>query len=82
MQHLEVMADRRLGQIERPAQVAGVRFSAGMRGYQRHQAQPDRIGQRLEQRRDLLGSSDRAWADSGEQHAAVFTGSSTTKTST
>ena len=55
MQHLQVVADRGLGQVERSGQVTDARLAARMRGDQRHQPQPDRIGERLQQRRDLLG---------------------------
>jgi hypothetical protein len=49
------MTDRRLGQLERLVQVADARLSAPMRGDQGQQPQADRVGQRLQQRRHLLG---------------------------
>ena len=55
MQHLEVMADRGLGQVEGVVQVANARFAARVGGHQRHQSQPHRVGERLKQWRDLLG---------------------------
>src|SRR6266567_7415442 len=54
VQHLQVMADRRLGQLERVVQVADACLAADMRGDQGHQPQPHRIGQRLHQWRNLL----------------------------
>ena len=71
MQHLEVMADGRLGQVERVGQVAHAGLAAGVGGHQGHQPQPDRIGEGLQQRRDLLGLLQRQrLRDSGEQQAA------------
>ena len=55
VQHLEVVADGRLGQVERAGQVAHAGLAAGVGGDQGHQPEPDRVGERLEQRRDLLG---------------------------
>ena len=55
VQHLEVVADRRLRQVERVLQVADAGLAVGVRGDQGQQPQPDRVGERLEQRRDPLG---------------------------
>ena len=54
VQHLEVLADRRLGQVERAGQVTHAGLAAGVGGHQGHQPEPDRVGERLQQRRDLL----------------------------
>ena len=61
VQHLHVMADRRLRQVERVIQVADARLPALVRGDQGQQPQPDRVGQCLEQRRDLLGLLRAQW---------------------
>ena len=55
MQHLEVVADRRLGEVEGVVEVADARLAVAVGGHQRQQPQPHRVGQRLEQRRDPLG---------------------------
>src|SRR6266567_243844 len=55
MQHLQMMTDRRLRQVERVSQVADACFAARMRGHQGHQPQSYRVSQCLQQRRDLLG---------------------------
>src|SRR6185312_10905369 len=47
-QHPQVMADRRLRDVERAGQVAHAGLAAGERGDQREQPQPHRIRQRLE----------------------------------
>src|ERR1022692_3038612 len=49
------MADRGLRQVECIRQVADACLTARMRGHQRHQPQPHRISQCLQQRRDQLG---------------------------
>ena len=51
-----------------------------MRGDQGQQSQPYRVGQRLQQRRDLLACSMLSgWAVSGAQQAAVSAGLTTVK---
>src|SRR5579859_2196054 len=55
VQHLEVMADRRLGQVERAGQVADAGLAPGVARDQRHQAQPHRVGKRLQQGSDEAG---------------------------
>jgi len=55
VQDLQVVADRRLGQVERLVEVTDAGLAAGMRGHQGHQPQPHRVGERLQQRGDLLG---------------------------
>jgi len=55
VQDLQVMADRRLGQVERVVEVADAGLAAGVGGHQGHQPQPYRLGERLQQRGNLLG---------------------------
>ena len=55
VQHLEVVADRRLGELEGVVEVAHAGLAVAVRGHQREQPQPHRVGERLEQRRDPLG---------------------------
>ena len=55
VQHLEVVADRRLGEVEGVVEVADAGLLVGVRRDQGEQPQPHRVGQRLEQRRDPLG---------------------------
>ena len=52
MQHLEVVADRGLGELEVRQQVADARLRTLVREDQRQQAQPDRVRDRLPQRHD------------------------------
>lgn len=54
MQHLQVMADCRLGQLETVRQIANTRLTASMGSHDRQQPQPDRVRQSLQQRCDLL----------------------------
>ena len=53
-EHLEVVADRRLALADRLHQVTGTHRAAPGRGQQRHQPQPHRVGERLEQRGHLV----------------------------
>ena len=55
VQHLEVVADRGLGQVEGVVEVADAGLAGGTGGDQADQPQPHRVGQRLQQGRDLLG---------------------------
>ena len=59
VEHLEVVADGRLREVEGVVQVADAGLLVGVRRDEGQQPQPHRIGQRLEQRRDpecLVGS--------------------------
>ena len=55
VQHLEVVADRGLGEVEGRQQVAHAGLAALVGQHQRHQPQAHRVGERLEQRHDLGG---------------------------
>ena len=81
VQHLQVVADRGLGEVEGVVEVAHARLAVVVGGDQRQQPQPDRVGQRLEQRRDPLGLLGRAAARwvRGEQQATVSTGVSSSR---
>ena len=81
VQHLEVVADGRLGEVEGVVEVADAGLAVRVRGDQREQPQPDRVGERLEQRRDPLGLARRSAARlvSGEQQATVSTGVSSSQ---
>ena len=52
VEHLEVVADRRLREVEGVVQVADAGLLVGVRRHEGEQPQPDGVGQRLEQRRD------------------------------
>ena len=59
VEDLEVVADRRLGELEGVVEVADAGFAVGVGGDQGQQAQADRVGERLEQGGDpfcLLGA--------------------------
>ena len=62
VEHLEVVADRRLGEVEGVVEVAHAGLAVGVRGDQGQQPQPHRVGERLEQRRDPLGLRRRSAA--------------------
>lgn len=55
MQHLQVVADGGLGQVEGLVEVAYASLAAVVGGNQRHQPQSHRVGKRLEERRYLFG---------------------------
>jgi len=55
VQDFEVMADGGLGQIERGGEVANAGLAARAGSDQRHQPEPYGVGERFEQRDDLLG---------------------------
>jgi hypothetical protein len=48
MEHLEVMTDRWLGQVECTCEIADARLPTFVRGDQGHQPQPHWVGQRLQ----------------------------------
>ena len=89
VQHLEVVADGRLREVERVVEVADARLAVRVRGDQRQQPEPDRVGECLEQRRDplrLLGGEGllgQRWAagdrldggqlEQGLRHASILT---------
>ena len=56
VQHLEVVADRGLGQVEGVVEVADAGLAVRVRGHQGEQPQPHRVGERLEQRGRPLGA--------------------------
>ena len=70
VQHLEVVADRRLGQVEGVVEVADARLAAVVGGDQREQPQPDRVGERLEQRRDRARPAPRVSGSRDQRRAA------------
>jgi hypothetical protein len=67
-QHLQVVADRGLGQREGTGQVAHTRLAALVRGDQRQQPQPHGIPQGLERRGQLAAVSG-SWVRTEEHNA-------------